>query len=81
MCIGLGRQGPSFGSGFGLGWGFAGSPSDAWLREAALLAGAAAIVKKSILTNEAGMFFDIKRFCFWNSRKAGMLMKTRCLFP
>jgi len=34
---------------------------------------------KSILTNEAGMFFDIRYFHFWNTGKAGMFMKTRAL--
>ena len=32
-----------------------------------------------IFTNEAGMLFDIRHFHFWNSRKAGMLLKTRRL--
>jgi len=30
-----------------------------------------------ILTNEAGMFFDIRHFHFWNSEKAGMFLKTK----
>ena len=30
-----------------------------------------------ILTNEAGMLFDISHFHFWNSVKAGMCMKTK----
>jgi len=30
-----------------------------------------------ILTNEAGMFFDIRHFHFWNSGKAGMFLKTK----
>ena len=46
----------------------------------ALLAPAAAVVKKSIFTNEARMPFDISNFHFWNSSKAGMLMKTSDLF-
>jgi len=33
-----------------------------------------------ILTNEAGMLFDIRYFHFWNSAKARMFMKTNGLF-